>query len=150
MIIQETYYLKPDVIETVNILNGDFESWNDSTLNDWETSGTVMQRDGHTGSGVMLYRNGSISQTCKISGGHQYRLTAWLEGTTSYTSTLINVSISFDHGDRVKFNGSGKNTWAASGWTFRVPDDATEATFLFEEAMYSQAFIDDVSCVLVE
>lgn len=150
MMIQEIYYLKPLVIETVDILNADFESWNGTTLNDWETSGNVHKRDGHSGSSVMLYRNASISQTCKISGGHQYKLTAWLKGTTSYTSTLINVSISFDRGNRVEFKGSGKNTWAASNWRFMVPDDATEATFLFEEASYSQAYVDDVSCVLVQ
>ena len=148
MMIQETYYLKPAVIETVNILNGDFESWNDSTLNDWETSGTVTKTGGHTGSGVGLYRNASISQTRKISGGHQYKLTAWLKGWTGTAN--FDVSVSFDNGDSQQFTGSGpNNAWRVSNWKFTVPDDAAEATFLFQ-GPYSQAYIDDVSCVLVQ
>lgn len=148
MMIQKTYYLKPAVIETVNILNGDFESWNDTTLNDWETSENVSKRGGHTGSGVMLYRNGSISQTCKISGGHHYRLTAWLKGW----STIVdcNVSVSFDNGETKQFTGRAvTDTWRASYWRFTVPDDATEATFRFQ-GPYDQSYIDDVSCVLVQ
>ena len=74
MMIQETYHLKPLVIETVDILNGDFESWPNNHLGDWETSGSVTKTDGHTGHGAILYQNASISQTCKITGGHEYEL----------------------------------------------------------------------------
>ena len=148
MIIQETYYLIPDVIETVDILNGDFESWNGVTLNDWETSGDVGKVLGHTGSGVRLLSNGSISQTCKISGGHQYRLTAWLKAWA--ISAGLDVSVSFDKGDRQEFMGTGIATaWRVSNWQFTVPDDATEATFLFQGPGYG-SYIDDVSCVLIQ
>lgn len=147
MMIQETYYLKPAVIETVNILNGDFESWNGTTLNDWETSGTVTKTGGHTGSAVGLYRNVSISQTCKISGGHQYRLTAWLKAWIG--TAYFDVFVDFDNGYGQHFNGQGDGTWTVSNWQFTVPDDAAEATFRFQ-GPYGQTYIDDVSCVLVQ
>ena len=147
MMIQETYYLKPLVIETVDILNADFESWNGQTLNDWQISGRVVQTSGHTGHGAILYQNASISQTCKITGGHEYELSAWLRGVRYVAN--FEVSVSFDHGAGHQFDGIVENSWSQSKWRFTVPEDATEVTFLFA-VPYQESMLDDVSCVLVE
>lgn len=147
MMIQETYYLKPLVIETVDILNADFEFWNGQALNDWQTSGQVYQVSGHTGNGVILEQYDAISQTCKITGGHRYELSAWLKGTMY--GAIFEVSVSFDHGAGHQFDGTSENTWSQSKWRFTVPEDATEATFKFL-VPYQESCLDDVACVLVE
>lgn len=147
MMIQEIYYLKPLVIETVDILNADFESWNGPALNDWQTSGQVDQVSGHTGFGVILYQDASISQTCKITGGHRYELSAWLKGVMYGAN--FEVSVSFDHGAGHQFDGTSWNSWSESKWRFTVPEDATEVTFRFA-VPYQESMLDDMACVLVE
>lgn len=147
MMIQKMYWIKPLVIENVDILNADFESWNGQSLNDWQTSGSVTQRSGHTGYGVLVQQNASISQTCEITGGKQYELSAWLAGIRYGAN--FQVSVSFDHGAGKQFDASSENTWSKSTWRFTVPEDATEVTFRFE-APYQESLLDDVSCVLVE
>lgn len=147
MMIQETYYLKPAAIETVDILNADFESWNGQTLNDWQTYWRVGQKSGHTGFGVILYQDATISQTCKITGGHRYELSVWAKGATN--GLHFSVSVSFDDGSRQQFDGNADNAWSELTWQFTVPEDATEVMFLFD-GLYQQPTLDDVACVLVQ
>ena len=147
MMIQETYHLKPLVIETVDILNGDFESWPNNFLGDWEADGSVTKTDGHTGFAARLTPRASISQTCKISGGHEYELTAWL--SSWFTLSNVEATVIFDNGGSLLFHGTGPvDSWSASKWRFTVPDDVNEVTFLFETYQYAE--IDDVSCALIQ
>ena len=147
MMIQEMYWIKPLVIETVDILNADFESWNGRTLNDWQTSGVVDQTYGHTGYSAILQQYASISQTCEITGGHQYELSAWLKGVIYGAN--FEVSVSFDHGAGHQFEGIVENNWGEQKWRFYVPEDATEVTIRFT-VPFQGSCVDDVSCVLVE
>ena len=147
MMIQETYYLKQLVIETVDILNADFEFWDDQTLNDWQVYGHVLKTSGHNGSiGVLLDQDFSISQTCKITGGNQYELRAWAQAVIGIYQYFV-VSVSFDHGAGYQFNGIGQSVWSEWPWHFTVPEDATEVTFSLSSGPVR---VDDVSCVLVE
>ena len=159
MMIQETYYLKHPVIETVDIINGGFESWSSSQQPEgWNIDDLrLFYRDHYTvHSGeysCSIGGYGQMWQECDVTPGETYTLTLYKR---TNTGSLSNGSVHvYNVTDSGKTTNASRLLLSYTAWeqfdlTFKVPDNVDRIEIRFTGDSASVINFDDVSCVLAQ
>lgn len=155
--IQETYYLKPALIETVDIINGGFESWSNWQPEGWQINGKsqVSQNVFNIHSGdysCNVYQYGQLWQECDVTPGETYTLTVYKCSQGSFqTDGIVEVYNVTDSGKNVNASRilTSYGSWQQFDLSFKVPDNVKRIEIRFKGAAGGM-IIDDVSCVLAK
>lgn len=159
MMIQETYYLKPALIETVDIINGGFESWSSSQQPEgWNVNNSRLfyreHYNVHSGEySCSIGGSGQIWQECDVTPGETYTLTVYKRtGSGSLSKGGVDVYNVTDSG---KTTNASKLLLSYTAWeqfdlSFKVPDNVDRIEIRFTGDSEAVIKIDDVSCVLAK
>lgn len=159
MMIQETYYLKPALIETVDIINGGFESWSSSRQPEgWNVNNSRLfyreHYNVHSGEySCSIGGSGQIWQECDVTPGETYTLTVYKRtGSGSLSKGGVDVYNVTDSG---KTTNASKLLLSYTAWeqfdlSFKVPDNVDRIEIRFTGDSAAVINIDDVSCVLAK
>ena len=159
MMIQEMYWIKPLVIETVDIINGGFESWLSSQQPEgWNIDNKrLFYRERyavHSGEySCSIGGSGKMWQECDVTPGETYTLTVYKRTSSgSYSEGRVDVYNVTDSG---KTMNDSQMLISLTGWeqfdlSFKVPDNVERIEIRITGDSGSVINIDDVSCVLVE
>lgn len=159
MMIQETYYLEYPVIETVDIINGGFESWSSRQQPEgWNIDELRLfyrnHYNVHSGEySCSIGGSGQMWQECDVTPGETYTLTVYKRTNTG--------SLSKGRVDVYNVTDSGKTTnvsklllsdtnWEQFNLSFKVPDNVDRIEIRFTGDSASVINVDDVSCVLTQ
>ena len=159
MMIQETYYLKHPVIETVDIINGGFESWSSVRQPEgWNINNSrLFYRDHynvHSGEySCSIGGSGQMWQECDVTPGETYTLTVYKRTSSGSMSTgTMNVYNVTDSGKTMNATRtlSSYTSWTQFDLSFKVPANVDRIEIRITGDSESVIILDDVSCVLTQ
>lgn len=159
MMIQETYYLKPAAIETVDIINGGFESWSSRQEPEaWNINNyRLFYREHynvHSGEySCSIGGAGQIWQECDVTPGETYTLTVYKRTSgDGYSEGIMDVWNVTDSGKTMNATRmlTSYTAWEQFDLSFKVPANVDRVEIRFTGDSASAIIVDDVSCVLAQ
>lgn len=153
MIIQRTVFAPAlpaePVIETVDIANADFSSWNGNVPSGWTLDSTsqvhhMQNYPSQGGNVVMLTADNRLRQTVTVTAGRSYRFSIHAGPMYSGGGTRSRITVGFDGvDDNWAFNVAGGFTEYAHVFSF--PKDTAETELTIQCNVDEDLFIGGIA-----